>query len=81
MRPGGYRILVSPGYFSASNYVREWYDNKTDKADATVVLPGREIDGNRVLYQLGPAALTGGTELAGSGDGNRHRNILVRYGM
>jgi preprotein translocase subunit SecD len=30
-----------------------------DKANATVVLPGREIDGNRLLYQLGPAALTG----------------------
>jgi preprotein translocase subunit SecD len=30
-----------------------------DKANATVVLPGREVDGNRLLYQLGPAALTG----------------------
>jgi preprotein translocase subunit SecD len=30
-----------------------------DKENATVVLPGRETDGNRLLYQLGPAALTG----------------------
>jgi preprotein translocase subunit SecD len=34
-------------------------DSADDKADATVVLPGRETGKDAVRYQLGPASLTG----------------------